>query len=222
MKEVIIYVEGVNDRVFLVDYLQKVFQAIIEIPNQGDRENKKRYNFKIPAHCQGNIQIIGGWTFLKESLYQRLFKRYAEEGKQVLVLLDADFPMLQDQGGFMERDGVVKAIQAQFPFEYFLIPNGQDDGYLETLLEKIVTTGCRPVLQCIQDKNACLEQTTNTLPTGVNLKLHPQKSAVKAEINHFRRLLGNDHNEGFQNPNIWNLQHPYLQPLHDFLTQYLL
>lgn len=221
MIEAVIYVEGVNDRTFLATYLEVVLGFQITREETKKKRSQQDYLFEQTNVCRGSIELLGGWTKLNDSYIQETIEEHLHQGKQVLVVMDADFPALQDKGGFEQRQVSIQALQEQLAFEYFLVPNHEEDGYIETLLEKIMQPAYRSVLECLQAHKACLDLAQTSLPTGKTLALPPEKKAVKTELVRLRELLRNYTIDGFKDTTIWNLHHPYLDPLKEFLTNHL-
>lgn len=213
MIEAHIYVEGKNDRVFLTSFLEKVFGLKIIITGKV-KNPVVRFEGN---NLEGQISILGTWTAIKNDFFQDQFASNIEEGIQTILLLDADKPT--NGGGFTIREGEVEAVKSTVNFEYFLIPNHQDDGYLETVLRNILEEENQPLLDCIDLNEDCLRTAANELTRDVNL--FPLKSAEKAKLNYLRRLLKDLDNGNYKDNTIWNLEHPYLDPLKNFLKHHL-
>ena len=80
-----------------------------------------------------------------------------EVGDQVLILIDAD--TVAKGYGFVKRradmDNEMQARNISFP--YFIYPNNQDDGDVETLMEAIARRDLHPVFfDCFEDYERCV------------------------------------------------------------------
>ena len=148
------------------------------------------------------------------------------EGDQVLVLIDAD--TVAKGYGFAKRktdiDKEMQAIKVSFP--YFIYPNNQDDGEVETLMEAAARRDLHQVFfDCFEDYEKCVlgakDEQGQPLYNTPNLKgkLHTYISSQKLS-NKFRRRLGSG-DWLFSDPNYWNLNAAALQPLKNFLATYL-
>ncbi|MGH1335273.1 MAG: DUF3226 domain-containing protein [Aureispira sp.] len=209
-----IYVEGINDLVFLGTYLQTVMGF------QGDNNPKGRIHLFKKEGRTVQLLELGGYSNLNTTTIKEDIEDDLEDGIKSLVILDTD--TIYNDGGFSVRTAAVDTIKVTVPFEYFLIPNAQDDGYLETLLGNILVEEYQASLQCFRDQDQCLKQTNSNLLTGKKLKVTPEKAADKAALNSFMRRLENKGKDKFKDQTIWNLHHPYLDPLKTFLEKHLL
>ncbi len=129
--------------------------------------------------------------------------------------------MNYNQGGFAVRRGQLESIKITVPFNYFLVPNHQDDGYIETLLSNIIVEEYQPALDCLKGQDQCLQAANEAVLQGRKLVVAPQKSADKAIMGAFRTRLKNRGVDSFKDATIWNLNHSYLDPLKNFLETHL-
>lgn len=207
--EVKIYIEGVNDVIFIGTYLQEVLGF------EGDNNLKDKIHLFETDTTKVQLLALGGVSNLKDDIIQQGIQEDFEDGIQTLIILDADNQY--NDGGFTIRQAAIESIKTNLPFEYFLIPNHQEDGYLETLLGKIIVTEYLPALQCLKDQDQCLIAFNQNLTTGKKMKVAPTKSADKAVMNSFMGRLKNKGQDRFKDTTIWNLHHPYLDKLKEFL-----
>lgn len=208
-----IYVEGKNDRVFLTSFLEEVLGLKVTITG-----NVKKQVFKFSgAKLEGQISILGTWAAIKQPFFQNQFTANKEDDIRTLLLLDAD--KSSNQGGFTVRKNEVEIIKAIADFEYFLVPNHQDDGYLETIFRNILVEANQGLLDCIDANENCLRTASDQLAREINL--FPLKSAEKAKFSYLRRLLKDLENKNFKDNTVWDLNHSYLDPLKTFLIREL-
>ena len=141
------------------------------------------------------------------------------ENKNNIILFDAD------------KDGATKAMLDKFLADnpeiqtaYFLFPNNEEDGNVETLLDKILLKDrFSGFFGCFNDYETCIkgqkDDDGNALYSTPNLKgklytfftsLHLSKSKMK-EVKRGNWL--------FDEPNYWDFDSPYLEPLKVFLTE---
>lgn len=211
--EVKIYVEGINDVVFLGTYLQEVLGF------EGDNNPKDKIHLFQTATTRVQLLALGGVSNLKDNIIQQEIQEDFEDGIKTLIILDADNE--HNGGGFAIRKTALETIKSNLSFEYFLIPNHQEDGYLETLLGKIIVEEYHTALQCLKDQDQCLASANKSILTGKKIKVAPAKSADKAVVHSFMSRLDNKGKDKFKDSTIWNLQHPYLTPLQHFLQTHL-
>ena len=207
--EVKIYVEGPNDLEFLGVYLQEILDFVVD-----DNPRDKLHLFK-KGETRVELINLGGYTNLNRALIQEDIREDLEDEIQSLVILDADTNA--NDGGFGVRKTQVEAIQATVPFECFLMPNGAGDGDLETLLRNILVDEYQVALECFRNFNQCLEEANKQLQ-GTKFKGADEKTTL------YKVFLGRLKNTGqnkFKDQTIWNLNHPYLDPLKTFLQTQL-
>lgn len=146
-----------------------------------------------------------------------------EVGDQVLIFIDAD--TVAKGYGFVKRradmDNEMQARKIFFP--YFIYPNNQDDGDVETLMEAVARRDLHPVFfDCFEDYEKCVsgvkDENGQPLYNTPNLKgkLHTYMSAQKLS-NKLRRKLGAG-DWLFSNTDYWDLNAIALQPLKEFLS----
>lgn len=144
-------------------------------------------------------------------------------GEQVIVLVDAD---TVDKGfGFEKRkadiENGMRANKMEFP--YFVYPNNQEDGDVETLMASAARRDLHSVFfDCFEDYEKCVSGVKNDcgLPLynipNLKGKLHTYMNAQKLS-NKLRRKLGAG-DRLFHDTNYWDLNVPALQPLKNFLA----
>lgn len=167
--------------------------------------------------CIGGIGNLFNETNVNQMLQAQAI------GDQILILIDAD--TVAKGYGFVKRkadiDNDMQALKISFP--YFIYPNNQDDGEVETLMETAARRDLHSVFfDCFEDYEKCVSGVKNTngqpLYNTPNLKgkLHTYMSAQKLS-NKLRRRLGTG-DWLFDDTNYWNLKIADLQPLKDFLS----
>lgn len=140
--DIIIYVEGKVDKVFLSQLI-----STLRLPNSN------RIKF----------EILNGWTNLKtDATINKLRERTFQERLNV-VILDAD-------NDFQNRCNEVEEIKQKHNLflEYFLLPNHNEVGAIESLLTNIVEKKHQAILACFREYKNCLQTTCSDyfLPTS--------------------------------------------------------
>lgn len=205
MKVVKLYVEGKNDAVFFSNYIEIVLGFSMNSRGQLEKNGVVL-----------KFVVLKGWSKLRTAKIQGDLEEDIEDGITSLILVDADNEF--NDGGFDIRKAEVKAVQDKLAFEFFLVPNNQDDGFLETILKIIIKEEQQSILKCLEERNACLAAVQNN--TQRSLKLPPEKGAEKNNLQQFRNIL--NASKDYKDPSIWNFQHDYLIPLKNFLETHLL
>ena len=207
MKKFQIIVEGDADIKFFKDYYHYLFhekapQGSITLPIVGDK--------------------TGGYKklFLEEAINP--LKENNAYGIINLVIFDADKDI-------EARRKELLAIKERFnvEFELFLMPNNQDAGALEDLLENIINPDNQPVMDCWQTYEGELEKVRIPTKTPPTLTIPAKKTKIYAYL---ETLLGEtrtqkelikDPNRNYENALHWNLNAEYLDPLKEFLKNKL-
>ena len=193
-----LYVEGIADKVFFKQYIQHCFG--IAVPDE-------------------RIVNLEGWTNLKGiSALQRMHST-TDNGGVNLVILDADTD-------FEARRNDVLAWKHQngVEFELFLLPNNNDAGALEDLLENIINPNNQPIFDCWEHYEQELVQLDIPGRTPPPLTIPAKKTKI---YGYLEALLGEtrsqkelikEANRNYKTPQHWNLDTEYLYPLKEFLV----
>ena len=134
-----------------------------------------------------------------------------EQDERVLIIFDADNNKEQSLKNIHKQLDLMNPAWKN-KCEVFLIPNNQDNGNLETLLEHIAKEQC--ILKCFDNYAKCITSLQNK---NSKIKLPAKKSKVFAYLSSFGFKNGD---KNFQlNQNILDLQNPYLDNLKNFLIK---
>jgi len=164
------------------------------------------------------IEELGGGLSSLLKLPQKL-KENIDNGEKVVVILDSDNP---PHAGFTQvRDSLNSfKVDNNLEFDYFLLPNHNDDGNLENLLELIINNSHEALFSCFDDYVNCLTQNN----TG-NFHLPVKKTKIYAYVDTLtpinqKKALKNG-NYQFENSHYWNLESPQLDGLVELLRSQL-
>lgn len=174
-------------------------------------QDDKRFIESLLTHLAlSNIsvtQIGGGVNHLCSDEARNRINREKGDGRNIALVLDADSDVDQ------RRRDVNKKIQAcSLPVKtehVFLIPDNQQPGDLETLLEEITISENRSIFDCLDAYNECLLSADTNYP----------KLDGKARIQAYCRALrveADGKKRDYVNGN-WNLDAPQFKPLLHFL-----
>ncbi len=198
-KPILIFVEGDGDEIFIGKYLTFLGLPPVEI---------------VPT---------GGFTKIAEETVQNRFLANSDSGGINLLIFDADSD--KNNGGFGVRKQHLESQKSvlKIDFEMFLFPNNQDDGDFENLLEKIINPHNQFILDCFDSYSNCLQRSNQQ---KIELRLPPTKSKIYAywEIMPMSRSqwekFKNKKERFYDNPDFFDLNHSYIDPLKVFLSSY--
>ena len=193
-----LYVEGIADMVFFKQHIQHCFG--ITVPEE-------------------QIVNLEGWTNIKGIAALRRMRSTTDNGGVNIVILDADSDFearRKDVLDWGQKNGV--------EFELFLLPNNHDAGTLEDLLENIINPNNRPIFDCWEHYEQELVQidipgrTPPPLTTPAKkTKIYGYLEALLGETKSQKELI-KEANRNYENPQHWDLEAKYLEPLKAFLV----
>ncbi len=184
-----IYCEGLTDQVFISDFL-RLFYGIQLLR---DEESKKK-PFKIKNN-QLDITItdVGGCTKLSNQIYINELQDNIDTGYQNIVIFDADYERtrLGNKGYAACKRKLVDIINNKnVKFDYFIWPNNNDDGVIETLLKELIPKNKQNIFECIESHQNCLVSLNHN-----NLKV----ADLKTQIGYYLYTCNQESNVGKRN-----------------------
>lgn len=146
-----------------------------------------------------------------------------EIGEQVIVFADAD-TVPKGYGYSKRKEEIANGMVVHaVSFPYFLYPNNQNDGDVETLMEATAQRNLHSVFfDCFNDYETCVSNVKDDSGSpkynvpNLKSKLHTYMAAQKLPRKLRDRLGKGDWL--FDNSDYWNLNIAALQPLKDFLA----
>lgn len=199
MSEKQIFVEGIADAKLIQDLIKSWYNVDLTIGKMGGEE------------ANPDILVVGG----KDSISKLfpLFKINEKSDVGNIVIFDAD--------NFVEENTKFIEYREKVALGYFLLPDNQSNGDLETLLEQIINPNNKFVIVCWDNFINCLETTsTNTFYKPSNKKkIYTYLELLLGEdssTQNLKKELGRN----YQNQNHWDLNAPALVNLKQFLDQY--
>ena len=200
-KDFNIFVEGVADARFFKQYINHVFGE------------------KIPDE---RIVVLKGWDNLKTEASALRMRSMTANGGVNLVIVDTDkdFQARKDEIAKWQQTNEVE-------FELFLLPNNQDIGALEDLLENIINPNNRPIMDCWENYEKELVQldipgrtppplTTPAKKTKIYGYLEALLYDSKSQKEQIKEV-----NRNYENTLHWNLDAVYLESLKEFFVEKL-
>lgn len=196
-KEFNIFVEGVADARFIKQYIGHLYGDVVD---------------------DERLVILKGWDNLKtEATAIRMHSMSANGGVNLVIVdTDKDFQIRKDEIAKWQQANKVQ-------FELFLLPNNHDAGTLEDLLENIINPNNRPIFDCWEHYEQELVQTDipgRTPPPlttpAKKTKIYGYLEALLGETKSQKELI-KEANRNYENPQHWNLDAEYLEPLKAFI-----
>ena len=197
----LIVVEGIADETFIRQYLYHLFGQ--KVPE----------NFILKTNGKDN---------LKSSVAINRMRSMTDQGGINLVIFDADNNFETRQASILEWKK-----QNGLEFELFLLPNNQDKGELEDLLENIINPNNRPIMECWEHYEK--ELVTLDIPGRTPPPLTTPAKKTKI-YGYLEALLGTSESDKkkikerereYHNALHWNLDAEYLSSLKEFLVKSL-
>lgn len=200
MRKVKFYVEGVADAKLIQDLIFEWYQETMIFDQSG-------------KNGLANILITNGKTNLEK--FKPLFKLNSDNDILSIVIFDADI--------FSEENDKFVELKKDFSIDYFLLPDNQSNGDLETLLEQIINQDNDVIFKCWEGYENCLK--TSVRKDGVfttparKTKIYAYLEALLGESNSEKDLI-KERERNYRNTNHWDLNSPALTKLKQFLDQY--
>jgi hypothetical protein len=203
-----IFCEGISDQRFLRDFLKVHYN--IDISDKELISNKY-------------IQNLGSWNKLKIQKEQitETFSEYTS-----LIFLDADDEKVTDKPGFDATIKFVTELMSTWnwsKYDIFVLPNHQDTGTVEDLLENIINKKHSQIFECWNEFENCLSKDKALTIPAKKSKIYSYLECLHGVTNQEKDKC-KDPNRDFQDESLWdikNLENPYILKLKEFLDQYL-
>lgn len=167
----------------------------------------KRFNMQI---TEGNFVRFGSWSeFAKE---RRQFEENSDKGGSNLLFIDSDNDFN------VRKQYVVNSLaEANIKADFFLFPNDESVGNIETLLASIAVN--TQVLNCYAQFEDCLLVGGFLNPSG-KTKIYTYTEILTNEPDR-KKGKHKDDKRNYLNAN-WDLDAPQTQSLYNFLAKYII
>ena len=188
-----IFTESKADVKFLKDYIEEILNISLNYDN---------------------FDTLGSWAGYKEggNLKQSFIENNNNENISILILdadVDTEKRRLEVLNDFKSFDTSI---------ELFLFPNNKDNGELETLLAQIAVD--RKLIDCFESYEKCIEGYEKPVNKS---KIFAYLDALLPHNNkdNNKKDLIQDANRNYKNRDHWKLDTDYLNPLKEFLSQFI-
>jgi|GEM_PF-1482793 len=215
MKQVLIFCEGVTDQIFIADCLESIFKAVTE--RNENKKNKKKLEIRFKhSNFKGKIIAVDGCSMLRKNEFLHTeMQDNKEEGGANIVIFDADYTEKENgnKGIAACRQRLNSIITSKnIEFDYYIWPNNESDGEIETLLRSLIPSNKEPIFQCIEDHQNCLKSLNI-----INLKYADLKTKIG-----FYLHTSNENSEvrkrDYKNSDFWNLNYKNNDSLKKFIA----
>lgn len=170
------------------------------------------------GNSEFEIDTLDGGLSSLVKLPQRL-RENIDNGEKVIVILDSDNP---PHAGFTKVYEELNSFKEEhsLEFDFFLLPNHNDDGNLEDLLESMINSSHEALFACFEGYVTCL----NNNNVG-HFHLPVKKTKIYAYVDTLtpvnqKKLIRNG-NYQFDNGHYWDLGSEGLNNLIEFLNNQL-
>ena len=210
MENIQIFVEGIADQKFLQDIIKAWYDVKMSLG--GYQKDKTTL---------GQIFNVGGKGVFKNEdkmkVLDTIFKANRINGVRNIFIFDAD-KFVTESENFIEYSKI-------HPIEYFLLPDNQSDGDLETLLVQIINQENKVIFECWEGYENCLKTSprkegTFTTPAS-KTKIYAYLEALLGESDSQKKKI-KEAERNYQDKSHWDLNAPALQHLKQFLDTYFL
>jgi hypothetical protein len=203
-----IFCEGISDQRFLRDFLEVHYKA--SISDKMLSENNLIHN-------------LGSWNKLKD---RKGIITGANSDYISLIFLDADDEKVTDKPGFEATIKFVKNLMTTWnwtKYDIFVLPNHQDKGTVEDLLENVINKKHSQIFECWNEFEKCLSKDKSLTIPAKKSKIYSYLECLHGVTNQEKDKC-KDPNRDFQDENLWeikNLDNPYIKKLKDFFDIHL-
>lgn len=203
-----IFCEGISDQRFLRDFL------------------KAHYNITVSEdELKGNtyIENMGSWNKLKDRK-KTITEKYSDYTS--LIFLDADNEKVTDKPGFDATIKFVTELMATWnwsKYDIFVLPNHQDTGTVEDLLENVINKKHKHIFDCWEKFENCLSVDDKLTIPAKKSKIYSYLECLHGVTNQEKDKCKDPYRD-FQDENLWeirNLENPYILKLKEFLDKHL-
>lgn len=214
-----IYVEGKADLIFFTQYISIILNVNYSITkNFSKSELVTGDGHKIELQYVGLDVDLGGIDNVKLSAVVKEIESDRAIGLNSYLIIDTDtVDHTHPSGGYIARKDYLLSLGLDHSY-FFLIPNNNDDGNLESLLERVISPGSIALFHCVSGYINCImpnqpnyeglqafgDLNKKKIEWFIYLFLGPNRSIRNSERNYL------DHN-------MWDLNSPHLDILKAFI-----
>lgn len=216
MRELILYVEGPGEVHFISQFIEYHFNEF-RFSFGKERKNSRADNQGLELR----IQSLEGISAKRIQSLVKEIKSNEELGKECVLIIDADTEEhKKPAGGCKNRLSYCQKLKEDhgLDFKFFVIPNGKDDGNLETLLESAVSDKGKPFFNCLNNFRSCANAS----------EIKSKEIKIKEIFEWYELMIHGNGKETKQTSRVyypselWDLNRPGLHPLKIFIESNVL
>lgn len=186
-------------------------QQRVRIFVEGEEDKNFLESYICHLGCYGpvlQIKSIDGWGNFEG--YCRIIEKSLDDGEKVLIVFDAD-KNCRKRKSELERIMHISGIDNRnSEIDIFLLPNNEESGKIESLLEKIIRPEHTGIFDCFEAYKQCLKEKDKSYKfPNEKAKIYSYKEALgaieKGREHHFKQEY-------------WNFESTFLNPLKTFLV----
>ena len=187
-----VFVESKADKKFIADYLEHLNNIYPD-----------------------NFEVIptDGWTNLPNLKNQ--FVENTNNNGINLIIFDSNNDPKQRRTDILDSKNSLG-----IDFALFLLPDNHNSGDLEILLSNIINPKHQVIFDCFEKYQVCLENNSPLpyrIPT-LKTKIYAYQDTLLSKRNSY---MAKEESRDYRNPDHWNLDIKYLEPLRKFLSSHL-
>jgi hypothetical protein len=188
-------------------------------PKEGKRTNEFQFFEYILNTIGIEVKIIGIGGKKKLKFFENELKDTTRRGFKNLVVLDADGSENVSDWTFESEKAKIESLKSELnvEFDLFFLPNNQDEGDFEVLLESLINPNHTRILDCHKDFETCIEKYKTYNSPNQKARIYSYITSFKMTNSQTEKFKKGDW--FFENTDFWdiNLAKPALQPLISFL-----
>lgn len=191
-------------------------------PEGNKKTNEYRFFEYLLEILDLKAEVIGIGGKNKLPFFEAQFKDTTELGYKNLVIIDADGAHNITDWNFHSEVEKIKEIKDTIgvEFEVFFLPNHQNEGDFEILLEKIVNQKHFRIVDCHKNFEDCIKQFGEYNTPNQKARMYGYISSFKMSQSK-EESFKNKGDWFFHNNEYWDFNSPALQTLKDFLILHL-
>ncbi len=221
MRVVYIYVEGKGDLLFISHFLNISFGFELKFDSfVWNAKYKEENTIEIVLQTITPKTGFGGIDSKNiKNLINHIRTVNNQMGIESILIIDADTTNHNNpKGGFQSRKEYLENLKKDVEFKFFIVPNHQENGNLESILDAIICKRGKDFYAFLTTYiNGLLSLEGDKRPQYIveNPKLDKEK------INWYVYMMegrGSKSNQNAINPDLWDLETETLKPLKDFFN----
>lgn len=217
-----IFVEGTDDYDLILVLVKELRATKPHPTKRNKREGQAVTTYLLTEGSYDEILIssMGGWHQLGPN-QEPAIQQARDSGGKTLIIFDADEAPAERAETLKQRIAAYDPDPA-----IFLLPGPNATGELENLLLQLVQPQHQAVMTCYDEYEQCLQSLSiggqpyyNT--PSIKRRLYDYVNVMPLQGDQWERHHKKGGQKIFENPDLWDLDAPAIQPLRAFLAQHI-